>query len=489
MLSSLNSLVTRATDNTTAFSRGGEKISYAALHNRVAHLADHFAAHNYRRIGLIASNSIDWVVIDLACAAAGCLFVPIPTFFTPSQIAHVVDDAELAILLYDQAHAALIAPLAQDKMLISELPAHTDPVVLTAHEGGARVIYTSGTTGHPKGVCLGESQMNFTMHALCEAIQATRDDVYLSILPLALLLEELCAIHIPLLAGGTSIIDPETAQKMAAGNVESLQQSIVQNQPSVTVLVPDLLRGWLGSLVLQNIVAPPCLRYVAVGGAKISADIISQSWERQIPVHEGYGLSECGSVVALNRPGENCPGSVGRVLNGLEVEIIDGEICVTGPNVMQGYLNHAAPSHPLHTGDIGHFDSAGRLIVEGRKDSVLVTGAGRNVSPEWIEALLTSDFRIARAILGMTAEGSLAVIIVPTVLGADLIGTRDLVVVTEICRHAPKYAQPQHCFWISAAQAAAADLFTASGRPRRHAFNEVLTTLSDEKENKHVSFF
>ena len=125
------------------------------------------------------------------------------------------------------------------------------------------------------------------------------------------------------------------------------------------VLVPELLRAWCASLMLSQERAPQSLRVVAVGGAKTPPEVIALAADLGLPAYEGYGLSECGSVVALNTPGAVRAGTVGRPLPGLDVKIIDGEITVAGPNVMSGYLGKELHKGRWATGDLGDIDEDG----------------------------------------------------------------------------------------------------------------------------------
>jgi long-chain acyl-CoA synthetase len=137
-----------------------------------------------------------------------------------------------------------------------------------------------------------------------------------------------------------------------------------------------------------------------------------------LPACEGYGLSEAGSVVALNLP-TDAPGSVGRVLPHLRVEIRAadsegaGEILVHGAASL-GYLGEPARAGgPLHTGDIGRIDAHGRLHVTGRIKHRIITGFGRNVAPEWPESELLAAPSIAQAVVFGESRPSLCAVIVP----------------------------------------------------------------------------
>jgi len=145
----------------------------------------------------------------------------------------------------------------------------------------------------------------------------------------------------------------------------------------------------------------------------VSGQLAADAWEHGVPVHEGYGLSECCSVVSVNRPGARRAGTVGRPLAGIEATIENGEIVVSSPTVMNGYLDEPPASGSWRTGDLGHFDEQGFLIVTGRRDNIIVTAAGRNISPEWIEETIAADRRISRCVL-VAERGELVAVVTPT---------------------------------------------------------------------------
>jgi len=146
----------------------------------------------------------------------------------------------------------------------------------------------------------------------------------------------------------------------------------------------------------------------------VPLQVAEMAWQLGIPVHEGYGLSECCSVVAVNRPGERCSGTVGRPLNGLDVSIVSGEIVVDGPSITDGYLGQDPAQRPWRTGDLGAIDQDGFLTIHGRKDNLIVTSFGRNISPEWIETMLLGDLRIAFCAVVGHGEPYLTVVIIPS---------------------------------------------------------------------------
>jgi long-subunit acyl-CoA synthetase (AMP-forming) len=198
--------------------------------------------------------------------------------------------------------------------------------------------------------------------------------------------------------------------------------------------------------------------------------VAEKAWQLGIPVHEGYGLSECCSVVAANRPGERRSDTVGRPLNGLDVSIDNGEIVVDGPSITDGYLGQGPAQRPWRTGDLGALDSNGFLTIHGRKDSLIVTSFGRNVSPEWVETMLLGDMRIAFCAVVGHGAAYLTAVIVPSGPGERWFANASyqdvLALISACCSDAPEYAVPRACVVASLQEAVSNQLLT-SGRPAR----------------------
>jgi long-subunit acyl-CoA synthetase (AMP-forming) len=209
----------------------------------------------------------------------------------------------------------------------------------------------------------------------------------------------------------------------------------------------------------------------------VPKQVANAAWSLGIPVHEGYGLSECCSVVAVNRPKERRPGTVGHPLSGLSVSIDEGEIVVDGPSVTDGYLGQGPADGPWRTGDLGDIDQDGFLTIHGRKDSLIVTSFGRNVSPEWVETMLLGDMRIAFcAVVGHGAP-YLTAVIVPSGPGERWFANASyqdvLVLISACCFDAPEYAVPRACVVASLQEAVDNQLLT-SGRPARKQIEKFL---------------
>ena len=470
-----------------AFDDDRGSISYGALAERVAGVFS-VLKDDQSPIGLMAENSIEWVIADLAITAAGRRFVPLPPFFSDEQLSHVVPDSGIELIFCDVDNEERAGQFSRTSSVPSIKQA---PELLLQARPGQRVIYTSGSTGQPKGVRLGDRQIDFVSQALAGAIAATSADHYLSVLPFPLLLEELCGIHVPILVGGSSSIRAGVISSCAAGNLDAIRLAFEEVRPSVSVLVPELLRAWLGALLLGGHEAPEGLRVVAVGGAPVPPQILDAAVDMNIPCLEGYGLSECGSVVAVNRPGQCVPGSVGTLLDGVSVEIVDGEIVVESPAIMDGYLGRDEHSGPWCTGDLGHFDDAGKLVVEGRKDAVLVTSFGRNVQPEWIETRFQGDPRILRAILTGHGQDYPTVLLVPGPLAGTLFETPDPKFVfdalAEICADTPDYARPTSFVCITNEELQQLGLLSPNGRVRRRAVQEWLLSEKSVHRVIHMS--
>ncbi|MDX1375578.1 MAG: AMP-binding protein, partial [Burkholderiales bacterium] len=361
------------------------------------------------------------------------------------------------------------------------------PVALP--EGSAQITFTSGTTGTPKGVCIGAAQQRAVADAIARATRRLAIERHLCLLPLAVLLESVAGIRAPRVAGAACCVPPlaEVGVEGATGfDPEACLAAIARWQAQSVILLPQMLLALTAALEAG---APPPqnLRFAAVGGGKVAPALIARARAAGLPVYEGYGLSECASVVALNVPGANRTGSVGRPLPHAEVRIAeDGEILVSGHRFL-GYLGDRSETQPgawLRTGDLGRLDADGFLYVEGRRKNMLITSFGRNVAPEWPEAELAASGAIAQAAVFGEARPRLCAVVVPRTPAAS-----DATIDAEVRRanaRLPDYAQL--AFWVRAdAPFGPADgTATPNGRVRREV---VWTRYADRLESRYQAQF
>jgi len=425
-----------------ALSDGCVSLTYADLAGQVAHLA-HGLKDAPQTVAILAPNSALWVIADLALALAGKTLVPLPSFFSSEQLTHIVGDADVELILT----TAATEPMARTLGVALRVLTNTDapypfPKSLDLADQSSRVIYTSGTTGSPKGVRIGARQMTASARGLVAASQATADDRYLSVLPFSLLLEQVAAICVPLLVGAPVTLSATAAGAALQNDPLPLMEAFATVRPTASVLVPGLLNAWVQGLTKNKERAPENLRFIAVGGAPVSPALAETAWALGIPVHEGYGLSECCSVVSVNRPNARIPGTTGQPLEGIDVTIDNGEIVIGGATVMDGYLDREdLPSPIWHTGDMGEITPEGAIRILGRKDNLIVTQNGRNISPEWIENLAQDAPGVVAAQLNLNAacELVLKVTLDPGHNPQNLAES-----VRTVLRTAPDYAQPTH---------------------------------------------
>ncbi|HSW15040.1 MAG TPA: AMP-binding protein [Solimonas sp.] len=453
------------------------RLSYAELEIAIEALARTLTARGFRTVALLADNGLGWALADLAALRAGLRLVPLPPFFSPRQMAHALRSAGAEAVLVDPRLALnqQLSPLPAEPLSLGycgtvlslqRLPAAGPAPQLP--EGTCKITYTSGTTGEPKGVCLGAEEMERVAAALAQASRAVPGDRHLGVLPLSTLLENLGGLYAPLLAGATACLWPmaEVGLRGAAGlDVRMLREALDVARASSAILVPQMLQA-LVEAIEAGLPRPPHLRFVAVGGAPLAPRLLQRAQALGLPVFEGYGLSECASVIALSTPDAQRAGSVGRPLPHVRLEFAaDGEILVSG-NGFRGYVGEPPrdPQAPVPTGDIGYLDSNGFLCLTGRKKNMFVTAFGRNVAPEWVERELCLHPAIAQAAVFGEARPWNTAVIVPRA-GQDMASIA--AAIEAVNAELPDYARIRR--WLPATQAftPANGQLTPNGRLRR----------------------
>ncbi len=437
-------------------------MTYDALAQEVETLAKAFVHET--AVAILMENCPAWIVADLACIRAGVVCVPLPPFFTDEQVRHALKDAGVSLVLTDQperfqgeAQALEIADVEcwvlKQKNAAVRFPKDT-----------AKVTYTSGTTGNPKGVCLAQAAMETVAQSLLTVLGPEVAARHVSLLPLAVLLENVAGVYTSLLAGGICYLPKVVHQP------EALVTAIMEHQATSCILVPELLR-----MLLAPGQPLPSLKFAAVGGARVDPALLEAAHSRGISVYEGYGLSEASSVVTLNSPGVNRVGSAGRPLPHVALKISpDGEILLKDP-LFSGYLSDGDYASVWYaTGDLGRIDAEGFLHIEGRRHNVFITSFGRNVSPEWPESLLTAHPAILQAAVFGEEKPVAAAVIVPR-SAADIPAA-----LSQVNARLPDYARIGHYVLADEPFSVANGQLTGTGRIRRDAIEAAYSSQIEQ---------
>jgi o-succinylbenzoate---CoA ligase len=271
------------------------------------------------------------------------------------------------------------------------------------------VVTTAGSTGDPRGVILTAGNVAAAIDASQARIGNDEADTWLLCLPLYHI-AGLSVAWRSFAAGGSVLVHDRFDATAVAAALRSGAASMVS-------LVPTMLHR-----ILEMDAGPyRDVKGVLLGGGPASGLLVEQGLDAGLPVLTTYGTTESTSQIATVAPGEGrrAIGTVGRPLDGMVVDFEDGEIVVDGPAVSPGYLGEPPRVGPHHTRDLGHIDDAGRLVVSGRIDDIILTG-GEKVAPQLVEAVLESFPAIERAIVVGVPDDDWGQAVVAVVEGGPL---------------------------------------------------------------------
>lgn len=343
---------------------------------------------------------------------------------------------------------------------------HRTNIVADAHGikigDTACIIHTSGTGGAPKGVMLPHGAILHNCRAAGEVlaeISGGGEDVFLSLLPLSHAYEHTAGQFLPI-ALGAQIYYAESVDKVAL-NMREARPTLIAAVPRFYELMQQRITaearkagGWRHKLfqatlaigskrcttpdalsfgerlldpLLEAVVRRSIrerfggrLKAMVSGGAPLSPDVGLFFTALGLPVYQGFGQTEAGPLISVNRYGGLKVDTVGPPLRDVEVRIAeDGEILVRGPMLMQGYWRNEEATREvirdgwLHTGDIGRLDADGHLVILDRKKDIIVNSGGDNISPARIEGLLTQRPEIAQAFAAGDRSAHLVALLVP----------------------------------------------------------------------------
>lgn len=422
---------------------------------------------------ILTPDQISWIFRDAEVRAVVC-----SNTFQLRKLLKVIDDIPtLNHIIVMQEEAFADEPMAEElgvrlfDGLLEEGRQLAQAVPGQLHELIDRVepddlltlIYTSGTTGNPKGVMLTHRNLVSNMRGALEALPVSEEDVVLSYLPLCHAFERMAGYYSCFSQGATIAF---------ADSIETVSENLLEVRPTLMTSVPRLFEriktrvekgvekksardqkifhwaigvgrehfrlvekrkkpGFLlrrkyalaDKLVFRTIRERTGgrLRFFVSGGAALPRDVGEFFFGIGLQVIEGYGLTECSPVIAVNRPDQSKLGTVGPPLWNLEVRIADdGEILVKGDNVMKGYYKDPEATAEainadgwLLTGDIGEFDEDGFLRITDRKKHLFVSSGGKNIAPGPIEERLCTSSLIHQIMLIGDDRPYITALIVP----------------------------------------------------------------------------
>jgi long-chain acyl-CoA synthetase len=356
-------------------------------------------------VAVVLPNRVELLVTMYASWLLGAALTPVNPALTEDEVAYQLADAGAKLAVVDETSSALVRAIPVVDVDTVLAGPDVDSRETQARPRGQNVdlallIYTSGTTGRPKGVQLDHANLSAMTTALTKEFRFTAADHALLVLPLFHVNAIMLSVVAPLAAGGATTLLPRFNAHTFWGSVESEHATYFSAVPAIYVMLSTLPAD----------VAPDtsALRFVVCGAAPMPPSAIADFETRyRVPLIEGYGLSESTVAITVNPlDGPHKAGTVGRPLPGIEVAIVDndgrpvpdgrdGEVVARGATVMRGYLNKPAETATalqdgwLHTGDVGHLDEDGYLVLVDRKKELIIRG-GENISPSEVEAVLAA---------------------------------------------------------------------------------------------------
>ncbi|MFP4404184.1 malonate--CoA ligase [Rhodosalinus sp.] len=421
--------------------------AFLRLSARFAHTLGDCGLAPGDRLALQVEKSPEGLAVYAACAAAGVIFLPLNTAYTPAELDHFIGNSGAKLFLCDPAKAEALRPVAEAHgtrletlaadgtgsfaALAEDRPEHFAPVP-RAEDDLAAFLYTSGTTGRSKGAMLTARNLLSNAEVLTRAWRFTADDVLLHALPIFHTHGLFVATNVMLLAGGAMIFHPRFAAAAA-----------IRDLPRATAMmgVPTFYTRLLDS---PDFTRETCanMRLFVSGSAPLPAETHRRFEERTgHRILERYGMTETNMITSNPCDGERRAGTVGLPLPGVAVRICDakgrevpqgetGVIEVRGPNVFHGYWQMPEKTAEefrddgfFITGDLARQDADGYITIVGRARDLIISG-GFNIYPKELEEAIDAQPGVLEsAVIGVPhpdfGETPVA-LIVPQGAGPDL---------------------------------------------------------------------
>lgn len=428
-------------------------------------------------VGVIGENRYEWMVSYLAVANGPGVIVPLDRELPAHEIAALTERAELATIIYSSKveqkleealklvpHSVRLISMDSDRaqgdvLSMSELIAEGNRRIQEGDtrfidrevdaEGMSMLLFTSGTTGLAKGVMLNHRNLASNIYNMSKFVDLTvheKQQVGLSLLPMHHTYEFTCTILASFYQGATiafceglkyivknmeeahvtyMIAVPLVFENMhhkiwaqaAKSGKDAKMRNAIRMIRTLSHIDKKIQKRTKRLFKEVHAALGGHIRLMIAGAAPSDPDVISDFNAMGITMIQGYGMTECSPIIALN-PEENArPAAAGLPLPGTEIKIFEpgengtGEIICKSDSVMLGYYKDPEETEKaiqdgwLHTGDIGYFDKEGYLHITGRKKNVIVTKNGKNIFPEEVEFYLNRSPYIAEVVVTGEKEG------------------------------------------------------------------------------------
>jgi long-chain acyl-CoA synthetase len=406
-----------------------EAMSFGALDAKVSDLAGHLCAEDLRqgdRVGLLLPNSIAFALGYYATQRMGAVTVVLDARLKGKELAGVLRDADLSLLVTHQRLAADVREAAKDlkkiplwivdgtgaesfeKRLAPPAKAFVPP--RRAPQDDALILYTSGTTGEPKGVVLNFVNLTQFPRSMERMHHTSADTVWGCILPMSHISGPIYLNEIADKGSSMVIFDQF--------NPITLLEGIQKHRVTVFHGVPVIFQLILGVPNLKEY-DTKSVELASMMGTTVPLSLMRafKNAQPHVNVIQGYGLTETSPLITLTEPhmADKKMASIGRPVPDIDMRIVDendrelpegeaGEIATRGPHVMKGYFRRTDATAErirdgwLYTGDVGRRDGDGYYYHLGRKDDMIITG-GLNVYPAEVENMLCDHPAVQEAVV------------------------------------------------------------------------------------------
>src|SRR6185437_7715839 len=366
------------------------------------------------RIGILAANRIEWVLLDLAALRLGA----VTAGFEPAKFA-----ADRDLVKRYSLTAMFTEPLAEVAGLIAGTdPAATPPRIEYGPRDVTTIKFTSGSTGQPKGLAATVGSIDSSINAVQQMMRhQARDNVFV-FLPLSLLQQRYWVYSALAFGHDVTISTYEAAFAMMA----PIEPTVVMGVPAFYETAKKHIESRASrdgdAKAAGRALFGTKIRYLWTGSAPARQSVLRFFGQIDMPIYEGYGLNET-CIVAKNHPGAHREGSVGQVLPGKKVLFdADAVISVASEHPVNWRYEYAdpgeservfAPDGTVRTGDLGHIDSDGFLYIHGRADDVIVLDNGKKIIVRPLEEYLKASKAITEAVIFCPTQTHLVAVVSP----------------------------------------------------------------------------